>query len=204
MSIVHGNKLWIKLVLISSILLLSFTMFLSKNAFAHTGLESSNPKAGAEVTEALKEITLTFEGKLENLSAFKLFDNNKQEIKLANFTLKEKTMTGLLSGPLSNGNYEVQWTIVGEDGHPIQGKYSFTVKRAEEQPQAAVTATPSPAVSVAPSIVPSPSIAPIKNEESKPNPEKAADNSTNYLIWVGIGAVVIIAIVALLSTRRKK
>lgn len=125
--IIAENKALYKLTIITVGLLLCLTIFLTKTAFAHTGLESSNPKAGAEITEALQEITLTFEGKLENLSTFKMFDSNKQEIK-ANVTLKEKLMTGKLSQPLSNGSYEVQWTIVGEDGHPIQGKYTFTVK----------------------------------------------------------------------------
>ncbi|UKS25193.1 copper resistance protein CopC [Paenibacillus sp. HWE-109] len=204
MSIIHGNKLFIKLLMIS-VLLLSLTMMVSRNAFAHTGLESSNPKAGIEVTDELKEITLTFEGKLENLSTFKLFDTNKQEVKLANVTLKEKVMTRQLNQPLANGSYEVQWTIVGEDGHPIQGKYSFSVKRAEvKQPQTELIVTPMPSVSVQPSNSPSPSNAPTTKEESQPEPAKAKPASNNYLIWVGIGAVMIIALVALMIARRKK
>ncbi|GFZ91017.1 hypothetical protein GCM10008018_41640 [Paenibacillus marchantiophytorum] len=205
MSIIHGNKLFIKLLTISSVLLLGLTMMLSKNVFAHTGLEGSNPKAGIEVTEELKEITLTFEGKLENLSTFKLFDTNKQEVKLATVTLKEKVMTRQLNQPLANGSYEVQWTIVGEDGHPIQGKYSFTVQRAEvKQPQTELIVTPTPSVSVQPSNSPSPSSTPTTKVESQPEPAKAKPASNNYLIWVGIGVVMIIALVALMITRRKK
>ncbi len=74
-----------------------------------------------------------------------MFDSNKQEIKLDKVLLKEKVMTGILSQPLSNGTYEVQWTIVGEDGHPIQGKYSFSVKReGDKQAQTELKTTPSP------------------------------------------------------------
>lgn len=91
--LIAKNKALYKLAIITVGLLLCLTIVLTKTAFAHTGLESSNPKAGAEITEALQEITLTFEGKLENLSTFKMFDSNKQEIK-ANVTLKEKLMTG--------------------------------------------------------------------------------------------------------------
>ncbi|MBA2937091.1 copper resistance protein CopC [Paenibacillus sp. CGMCC 1.16610] len=195
--VIAENKVFSKLPIITVGLLLCLTIFFTKPAFAHTGLESSTPKAGAEITEPLQEITLTFEGKLENLSTFKLFDSHKQEIK-ANVTLKEKLMTGKLSQPLSNGSYEVQWTIVGEDGHPIQGKYTFTVKNAaDKQPQPEVTVTPAASATVEPSTSPSSTPIPVKVSESK------AATSNNYWIWIAVG-VILIALVVLSVTRRKK
>ena len=29
--------------------------------------------------------------------------------------------------PLKNGNYKVDWEIIGADGHPIEGTFSFSV-----------------------------------------------------------------------------
>ena len=30
--------------------------------------------------------------------------------------------------PLKNGNYIVDWKIIGTDGHPIEGTFSFSVE----------------------------------------------------------------------------
>ena len=29
--------------------------------------------------------------------------------------------------PLENGDYKVEWKIIGADGHPIEGDFSFSV-----------------------------------------------------------------------------
>jgi methionine-rich copper-binding protein CopC len=195
MFTLQRSNLFAKLVMVLSILFVSLSLSFSNPILAHTGFEKSNPSANAVVTDELKELTLTFEGKLESLSTFKLFDSNNQEIKLDKVVHKEKIMTGLLSQPLLNGSYEVQWTLVGEDGHPIQGKYSFTVKReGDKQAQTELKTTPSPSVTVAPASTPSSSTT--KVEE--------VSTSSNFLIYVGIGALVIIVLVILLITRRKK
>ncbi|NOU88659.1 hypothetical protein GC102_23320 [Paenibacillus sp. LMG 31460] len=182
-----------KLVMVLGILFVSLSF--SNLALAHTGFDKSNPPANAVVTNELKELTLTFEGKLESLSTFKLFDSKKQEIKLDKVLLIDKVMTGILSQPLSNDTYEVQWTIVGEDGHPIQGKYSFSVKReGEKQAQTELKITPSPSATVVPISTPSPTATEVEE----------VSTSSNYLIYVGIGALIIIALVILLIARRKK
>ncbi|NQX62397.1 copper resistance CopC family protein [Paenibacillus qinlingensis] len=195
MFTLQRSSLLAKLVMVLSILFVSLPLSFSNPVWAHTGFDKSNPPANAVVTDELKELTLTFEGKLESLSTFKLFDSNKQEIKLDKVLLKEKVMTGILSQPLANGTYEVQWTIVGEDGHPIQGKYSFSVKReGDKQTQTELKTTPLPSATVMPTSTPSPS-APVVEEQS---------TSRNFLIYVGIGAFVLIALVILLIARRKK
>ena len=37
-------------------------------------------------------------------------------------------MIGKLSQNLENGDYLIKWTIVGKDGHPIQGEVPFSVQ----------------------------------------------------------------------------
>jgi copper resistance protein C len=36
-------------------------------------------------------------------------------------------LSGSAAEPLANGSYTVDWRIVGEDGHLIEGTYGFTV-----------------------------------------------------------------------------
>ncbi|PLT33930.1 copper resistance CopC family protein [Bacillus sp. V5-8f] len=94
---------------------------------AHTGLSSSNPKDGQVVIEDLKEITLTYETKIETLSTMKLIKDGT-EIPFQQIKVEENRLIGTLSESLRNGPYVVEWKIVGADGHPITGNISFTVQ----------------------------------------------------------------------------
>lgn len=100
-------------------------------ANAHTEITSSNPKAGQVVTEDLTEIVLAFAGEIESLSTMKLMKNG-QEIPL-NVELQYKQMIGKLTAPLDNGAYAIDWSIAGEDGHPITGEIPFTVQKEQVQ-----------------------------------------------------------------------
>jgi methionine-rich copper-binding protein CopC len=112
-------------------------------ANAHTELTSSNPKEGQMVTEELDEIVLDFAGSIEELSTMKLMKDG-EEVSLSQVQVQDKKMVGSPSAPLENGSYIIDWTIAGEDGHPISGKVSFTVQikqmqeeKEEAQPKAA-------------------------------------------------------------------
>ncbi|TDL86240.1 copper resistance protein CopC [Vibrio vulnificus] len=96
-------------------------------ANAHTELTSSNPKEGQMVTEELDDIVLDFAGSIEELSTMKLMKDG-EEISLSQVQVQDKKMVGSPSAPLENGSYIIDWTIAGEDGHPISGKVSFTVQ----------------------------------------------------------------------------
>ena len=54
--------------------------------------------------------------------------------------------------PLENGDYKVEWNIIGADGHPIEGEFSFSVnvpvteEPAEEQIEPQEETKPQPNV----------------------------------------------------------
>lgn len=111
-------------------------------ANAHTELSSSNPKEGEMITEELDEIVLDFAGAIEELSTMKLMKDG-EEVSLSQVQVQDKKMVGTPSAPLENGSYIIDWTIAGEDGHPISGKVSFSVQievmheeKEEAQPKA--------------------------------------------------------------------
>jgi copper resistance protein C len=108
-------------------------------ANAHTELTSSNPAAGQVVTEDLTKMVLTFAGEIESLSTMKLIIEG-QEIPL-NVELQEKQMIGTIPTPLNNGSYVIDWSIAGEDGHPITGKIPFTIQMEQKPEQEQTTET---------------------------------------------------------------
>lgn len=107
--------------------LISFFLLFTNNAFAHTGLESSVPGNEEIVKEDLQKITLTFETKIEQGSTFTLTNSKNKEIQVQNIEKTDNQLIGILSVPLENENYNVQWQIIGVDGHIIDGEYNFTV-----------------------------------------------------------------------------
>lgn len=98
------------------------------NTFAHTHLSSTNPPDGETVTEPLTEVSLTFEGQIEQGSTFDLIDANNEPIELENISIADGVMTGTLTSPLENGTYLVKWSSISADGHPMEGEFSFAVE----------------------------------------------------------------------------
>ncbi|MEH7013564.1 copper resistance protein CopC [Neobacillus niacini] len=99
---------------------------------AHTSLSSSNPSEGQVVTEQMEEIILNYATTIEELSTMDLMrDGNK--IPLKDIRVENTQLIGVISEPLANGSYKIQWKIVGEDGHPITGEINFTVEKDQNQ-----------------------------------------------------------------------
>ncbi|MFC4769891.1 copper resistance CopC family protein [Effusibacillus consociatus] len=104
----------------------------SSTALAHSALESSTPKNG-DVMEKVDEVLLQFNTKIEPSSTLTVRNDKGETVSVHATRLDEKTLKGSFSEALPNGTYTVKWKIVGSDGHPIEGNYSFVVKRSEEK-----------------------------------------------------------------------
>lgn len=104
-----------------------FLFALENNALAHTGLESSIPSEGEVITETLEQVTLTFETKVEQSSSFKVQNSKGELIPLKGISISENQMMGNFEKPLENSEYQLIWEIIGADGHPINGEFSFSV-----------------------------------------------------------------------------
>ncbi|MBT2669158.1 copper resistance protein CopC [Bacillus sp. ISL-4] len=103
-----------------------FVLF-PNQALAHTSLEISTPKDGEVITEPIQELTLIFGTKVEQNSIINVSNSNGEPVKLGNFVIEEEEMWATFFQPLENGNYKVDWKIIGADGHPIEGTFSFSV-----------------------------------------------------------------------------
>lgn len=109
-------------------LLFSFVFLIFSNqALAHTTLSDSTPRDGEVVTQPLQELTLFFETKVEETSKIDVTNSDGESIKLENFVIEDEVMWATFLEPLKNGTYDVNWSIIGADGHPIEGTFSFSV-----------------------------------------------------------------------------
>lgn len=178
--------------LILSILL--FIFLLPATAFAHTGLESSSPKDKEIVTQPLTGITLTFNTNLEKLSTMSLVDKDGQKVNVDAVAVEGKILKGTLKSPLPNGEYTVNWKIVGEDGHVIERNFTFTVTLPDDEKKVTQSAEPSPSS-------PSPPVDQQQTMETASDKTSSSDKS--MLIWIGVGLLVLIGIVGLTRVKRK-
>lgn len=115
------------------ILLLLLFIFLLSSAVvsAHTALEESFPADGETVTEEPQEIVLEFNTDLEVASSLTVTSSEGEEIPFG-IALEEQKLIGTPGAAMADGEYTVNWKIIGADGHPIEGTYVFTVKKDEE------------------------------------------------------------------------
>lgn len=100
-------------------------------ASAHAALKSSNPPAAATLAAAPKEITLTFNEKVEEaFSTITLADGEGKAITTdkAKVDAVNPAILRLVAPTLAAGSYTVTWAVVGHDGHRRKGDFKFTVK----------------------------------------------------------------------------
>lgn len=202
------------------IICLALIWLIPSTAMAHSKMETSIPAQGETINVSPELIEMSFDTKIEKISNFKLLNAAGEQMETERATVDNDTMTGAITAPLENGEYTVQWTIIGADGHAVEGKYSFTVDApvlevpVEEEPIETPAETPeeTPAESnnEQPSAAPEPTKEPNpdQNESDSSNADnssaekdKEGFNSTPIVIIIGI--IIIAAAIILLLRRRK-
>ncbi|AJD89537.1 hypothetical protein JMA_02200 [Jeotgalibacillus malaysiensis] len=100
------------------------------NGIAHTYLSSSTPEDGQVLTQPVEEIVLQFETEVEELSTMRLYRNDEL-VEMDVLRTDQNQLIGDIPEELANGTYVVDWSIIGEDGHPIEGEISFSIEAKE-------------------------------------------------------------------------
>jgi methionine-rich copper-binding protein CopC len=154
-------------------------------AFAHTRLESSNPADGSTLDSVPDTVSLTF--------------NEAVQSEFATLTVVGPDGTEYQTGPVSAANgqvstavsplgpagaYQVGYRVVSDDGHPVQGKVSFTL--ATPGPAAAAPASAAPVATPVAAPVAAPAPAPVATQASTQQSE-----GTPIWPWL-VGAVVLV------------
>lgn len=186
-----------KLLLITFVFMFIFTT----SALAHTGLEMSSPEDGEVVTEEMREIALTYEGKIEQGGTLEVSNSNGQSIPVEDISIADTQMTGTFTNALENGDYTVVWNIIGADGHPIAGEFSFTVDVPVSETETE-TAVENEAEAEANSQDVNQDETPLENvEDTKTNEQSQLPS---YLIPVIVIVLIAIIVGIFVGLRRKK
>jgi putative copper export protein/methionine-rich copper-binding protein CopC len=114
--------------LLTSVLM---TVFVSTPAHAHAVLKSSLPAAGAHVGIAPRQLRLEFSESLElTFTTIVLRGQTGAVVALGPVQGASDSRRAVLvsvRGALAAGTYTVEWKSAGADGHPVQGKFEFTI-----------------------------------------------------------------------------
>lgn len=127
---------------------LTLMLSLPALAVAHTDLIDSSPADGAQLDEPPTEVVLTFEGEVSDDSSFTVTDADGDQVGSGELDL-DVADRNVLRGEVSiteDGTYTVAYTIVGEDGDPIEGEVTFTVGEVGAGATPPDTAVPAPGV----------------------------------------------------------
>lgn len=99
-------------------------------AAAHTALLDAEPAPGARLSSPPAEVRLTFTEALQPGSTFAIFGAVFDEIEGVEPQVDPGAPQQMAATipPLDPGTYTVQWVAVGDDGHKVNGSYSFSIK----------------------------------------------------------------------------
>ncbi len=108
------------------------TLSLARHARAHAFPRSQTPSAGADLSTAPAQVSITFDAPIEAMfSRLQVLGANNAEEAGGHISLsKDRRTLSVPLKPLSPGNYTVRWAVVAEDGHRTEGSYTFTISAA--------------------------------------------------------------------------
>lgn len=192
-------------------------LVLPAQAFAHSKLTVSSPEKDAVVDLSPALIMMEFNTDIASLSTFVLENDQGETVPVEQINVEGPRLTGVPVNVLDNGLYNVKWTIIGADGHTVEGTYAFTVNAPELVEEPADDNADETVVDDAEAT--SEEEAPATDAELEPeqslteNPEdsnisettaiEADDKKSSPIIPIVI-IVLIVALVAFFATKRNK
>ena len=104
-----------------------------QNASAHAHLTSSNPAKNQTVKTLPSIVWLEFDGNLmilgdKQVNRISVTNSKKVVVSMGETLVSGARISSKLKPGLPPGNYSVTYRIVSEDGHPVEGSFSFTYK----------------------------------------------------------------------------
>ena len=101
-------------------------------AFAHGEMVKATPAVDSNVLTAPSEVSIEFDGKLQiigntKVNSIEVTDNQGQVISSPTSVVEGNKISTKLQLTDITGLVSVHFRIVSEDGHPVEGDYSFTV-----------------------------------------------------------------------------
>lgn len=115
-------------------------------AHAHGSLKSATPAANEQMTVVPRELRLVFtEAPALAFSRLELLGPSGAAVALSPLRIAADSRRALVSdvrGALTAGTYTVVWQIAGDDGHPVRGRYTFTIADGAQPAAATQSSVP--------------------------------------------------------------
>jgi methionine-rich copper-binding protein CopC len=113
-------------------------------ADAHTELVRSDPAADSSPATPPTAVRLTFsEAVQQTFATIAVTDPSGTRLETGPPTVHGRVVTTALNRPAEPGRYRVAWRVVADDGHPVDGQFSFTVTATALAAQPLTTVAPS-------------------------------------------------------------
>ena len=114
---------------------LVFSLFAGAGiAFAHSELVSSDPAADATLDAPPRQVSLTFDQRIEDVFAYvTVTGDGARQWAAPDPVVDGNTVRATVTAGLPAGRYTVAYRVVSEDGHPIEGSFAFTLSSATVQ-----------------------------------------------------------------------
>ncbi|ALS75030.1 hypothetical protein AUC31_07225 [Planococcus rifietoensis] len=187
-----------------TLILLSALLVLPMTTHAHSVLESSTPAEGAVVAEPIEQVVLDFSAGIEQGSAMTMTMDGTA-VDFSEVTVMEDQLVGTPAEDLEDGSYVVEYDVLSEDGHPIQGSLAFELQAGEEEEvteEAAETAEPEADEAEAEEA--EQTEASDMDQAAANDPEAPAENSGSSMTLIIAGIAIILLIAAVVLMRRKR
>ncbi len=114
-----------------ALLALCAWLCLTSAAMAHAALTGAVPPDGTVLQAAPETFLLSFSEPVSPL-VLSLVKPDGSSVALADFALKDRTLTIEAPAALGAGTHVLSWRVVSEDGHPVSGRSCFrSVPQAE-------------------------------------------------------------------------
>lgn len=117
-------------------------------AHAHGALRRAVPASNARLTAAPRELRLTFNERVElAVARVTLAGPGGAPVALSPLAAAPDSahvVVAAIRGGLAAGAYTVTWQVAGRDGHPVRGRYTFTLLPGAARPGATGLASATP------------------------------------------------------------
>ncbi len=184
-------------------------------AVAHDSLVSSDPPDGAVLDAAPEAVVLEFSGNILDLNpGLEITGSPGEEVSTGPAQIEGTVVTWELTEEIGSGDYDVVWVVTSQDGHPIDGTFTFSVAAAEPTPSEEPTTTSSPEESTPAATPDEPEAAePSDAAEATPDDEPStseptdpSDISSTAEAWffAGLALTVLVVVGVLVATRRNR
>lgn len=174
---------------LAALLTLVLGLFAAAPAQAHDELVAFNPAAEEQLDQVPEEVVLTYSAEIMDIgNAIEITDPQGEVVSQGEPVVEGRDISQAISGTESEGTYTVTWRVVSSDGHPIEGRYEFTVGTASDAASDSASSAQDDA----------------STEAAENAAEQADSQGINPLVWVLLGVLVLAVVIAVVvySTRR--